>query len=91
MERVVTWRVGVLWVCLAASAHAKLLTGVVTFVSDGDTLWVRLSTGGEPVKVRFQGIDAPEICQDWGPQSTQALKAKAMRQPVVLNTRAVDQ
>lgn len=76
---------------LAASAHAKLLTGVVTYVTDGDTLWVRLSEGGEPVKVRFQGIDAPESCQDWGPQSAQALKSKAMHQAVVLNTRAIDQ
>ena len=75
----------------AVSAHAKLQTGVVTYVTDGDTLWVRLSEGGEPVKVRFQGIDAPESCQDWGAQSTQALKSKAMHQPVVLNTRAVDQ
>jgi micrococcal nuclease len=76
---------------LGSAASAKLLTGIVTHVSDGDTLWVRLSGGGEPVKVRFQGIDAPEICQEWGPQSHQALKSKSMQQAVVLNTRATDQ
>jgi micrococcal nuclease len=76
---------------LSSAASAKLLTGVVSHVTDGDTLWVRLSGGGEPVKVRFQGIDAPETCQEWGRESHQALKAKAMNQPVVMNTRAVDQ
>ncbi len=72
------------------AAQAKLLTGVVTYVSDGDTLWVRLEGGGESVKVRFQGIDAPESCQAWGAQATQALAAKAMRKEVTLNTRAHD-
>lgn len=75
---------------ISSAATAKLLTGVVTHVTDGDTLWVRLSEGGEPVKVRFQGMDAPESCQDWGPQATQALKARAVRKEVVLNTRARD-
>ncbi len=75
---------------LCAPAGAKLLTGTVTHVSDGDTLWVRLREGGEPVKVRFQGMDAPESCQDWGPQAMKALKAKALRKAVVLNTRARD-
>jgi micrococcal nuclease len=72
------------------AAQAKLLVGVVTHVSDGDTLWVRLAGGGEPVKVRFQGMDAPESCQAWGAQATQALTAKAMRKEVTLNTRARD-
>jgi micrococcal nuclease len=84
------WFLVVFLACLAAGVQAKLLTGVVTHVSDGDTLWVRLTEGGEPVKVRFQGMDAPESCQDWGVQATQALKAKALRQAVVLNTRARD-
>jgi micrococcal nuclease len=76
--------------CFGGISQAKVLTGVVTYVGDGDTLWVRLSSGGEPVKVRFQGMDAPEICQDWGPQATRALKARAVRKEVVLNTRARD-
>jgi micrococcal nuclease len=76
--------------CCSLTAQAKLLRGVVTYVSDGDTLWVRLADGGEPVKVRFQGIDAPESCQAWGAQATQALKAKALHQEVSLNTRARD-
>jgi micrococcal nuclease len=75
---------------LSSAAYAKVMAGVVTHVSDGDTLWVRLPQGGEPVKVRFQGLDAPESCQDWGPQATQALKTKVLNQTVMLSTRARD-
>ena len=75
--------------CTGAS-FGKVLTGVVTRVSDGDTLWVRLAEGGEPVKVRFQGVDAPEACQPWGPQARQALKSRTLHQKVRINSRARD-
>lgn len=75
--------------CTGAS-FGKVLTGVVTRVSDGDTLWVRLAEGGEPVKVRFQGVDAPEACQPGGPQASQALKARTLHQTVQITTRARD-
>ena len=82
---------GGLVVCLAwllcAPAHA--LSGVVTHVTDGDTLWVR-PEGGAPVKVRVQGIDAPERCQAWGPQSREALAARVLRRHVQVRTRAKD-
>ena len=67
------------------AAAAKNLSGVVTHVTDGDTLWVRTSARGEPRKVRMQGIDAPESCQAWGPQASQALKARALGQTVQLS------
>jgi micrococcal nuclease len=78
--------------CLAAvlacgSAHA--LSGVVTHVTDGDTLWVR-HEGQAPVKVRLQGIDAPERCQAWGPQAREALAARVLRRQVQVRTRARD-
>jgi micrococcal nuclease len=64
---------------------------VVVRVTDGDTLWVRSAdVGSRPVKVRLQGIDAPEACQAWGPQSTAALRARAMHQPVTVQSQAVD-
>ncbi len=85
--RIVWWCAGM---CLAGAVQAKLLEGTVTHVSDGDTLWVRLAQGGEPVKVRFQGIDAPEVCQAWGAQAASALKNKSMGKTVQLNTRARD-
>jgi micrococcal nuclease len=88
--------------CCAATVQAKPrsgelkgelsgeLKGVVTHVSDGDTLWVRLAAGERSVKVRFQGIDAPEICQTGGPQSLAALKAKVQGQTVTLQTNRHD-
>jgi micrococcal nuclease len=72
-------------VCTSAQA----LSGVVTHVTDGDTLWVR-PEGGAPVKVRLQGIDAPERCQAWGPQARDALAARVLRRQVQVHTRAKD-
>ena len=71
-------------------AQARIYTGVVTHITDGDTLWVRTSTHGESRKVRFQGIDAPESCQAWGIQATAALTQRALFKTVQLNTRARD-
>ena len=72
------------------AAEARIYNGVVTHVTDGDTFWVRTSTHGEPRKVRFQGIDAPESCQAWGTQATAALTQRVQFKTVQLNTRARD-
>lgn len=69
---------------------AKTLQGIVTHVSDGDTLWIEVDPHAKPIKVRLQGIDAPEICQAWGSQARDALKARLLRQAVSLKTRAKD-
>jgi micrococcal nuclease len=66
------------------------LIGVVTRVSDGDTIWVRPDGGGKPVKVRVQGIDAPERCQAWGQQATAALSSRVLKRQVQVATRAYD-
>jgi micrococcal nuclease len=75
---------------LTSAAHAKTLQGIVTHVSDGDTLWIEVDQNRKPIKVRLQGIDAPEICQPWGKEAHEALKARLLRQSVSLNTRAKD-
>ncbi len=49
--------------------------GIVTHVSDGDTLWVQPLSRHRVIKVRILGIDAPEICQLWGEQSLRALQS----------------
>ncbi len=72
------------------AAEARLYTGVVTRVTDGDTFWVRTSAHGEPRKVRLQGIDAPESCQAWGKQATAALTQRVKFKTVQLDTRASD-
>ena len=54
----------VVWaVCVCINMPVHAWPGVVTHVSDGDTVWVQPLQGGEAYKVRLLGIDAPEICQ----------------------------
>src|SRR5215475_38724 len=50
-----------------------VLVGVVTKVSDGDSIEVRLDSG--IARVRFSAIDTPEYDQPYGSQSSAALKA----------------
>ena len=72
-----------------AIAQNSLRSGVVTRVIDGDTLWVRDSTavsGGETLKVRIVGIDAPEVCQAGGPEAREALRRHVLGQPVTLTS-----
>ena len=62
----------------------------VTRVSDGDTLWVKPLTGGKYRKLRIDGIDAPEICQDGGPASKDALAERLLEKVVVVRERRRD-
>jgi endonuclease YncB( thermonuclease family) len=82
--------------CLTLAAllagPALAMSGVVTRVSDGDTVWVKPDDAPrrKPVKVRLVGIDAPERCQAWGAEATAALSARVLRQRVEVPTRGVD-
>jgi micrococcal nuclease len=75
---------------LAAPAQAATFQGVVTHVTDGDSIWVRPDAGGAPREVRIHGIDAPEICQRFGDQSRRALAAQVLHRPVTVKSRAQD-
>ena len=59
--------------CASQQAFAATITGKVTRVSDGDTVWV---TDAAKVKhkVRLDRIDAPEKDQPWGKESAAVLK-----------------
>ncbi len=70
------------WTANALANPAHAWPGVVTHVSDGDTVWVQPLHGGEVHKVRLLGIDAPEICQNWGVQSREALRTVLLGQTV---------
>ena len=72
----------------AASRQAKL--GVVTRVVDGDTLWVTTSASQQTLKVRIQGIDAPEICQPGGLQAREALERRVLGHTVTVTSGAHD-
>ena len=78
----VTWLL-----CLSPSVHAW--PGVVTHVSDGDTVWVQDSVGATH-KVRLLGIDAPEICQDHGLAAKEALQQLLMGQAVTVQGHQFD-
>ena len=81
-----------LWVLgLALSTTTQAMTGVVTRVTDGDTVWVRPDAPKrKPVKLRLVGIDAPERCQAWGAQATAALSEQVLHRRVEVPTRGVD-
>jgi micrococcal nuclease len=72
-----------------AAPHLAQL-GVVTRVVDGDTVWLKAAASGQVLKVRLQGIDAPEICQPGGVEAGQALKRQVLGQQVLLVSRAHD-
>lgn len=83
-----------LWVIsLLASfcAHSEVVfTARVTRVSDGDTVWVQPDAGGARLKLRLDGIDAPEICQTGGEASREALIALTLQRTLDVTVRAQD-
>jgi micrococcal nuclease len=68
------------------NAPLAAMTGRASYVSDGDTLWVRPSDGGKPIKLRLHGLDAPEVCQAGGVASRDALKRLVDQQPLQVET-----
>lgn len=87
------WLGGVCLAALLAAGPVQAASGVVTHVTDGDTLWVRVdgaSPRAKPTKLRLQGIDAPEHCQAWGPQATEALARRVLHRRVRFETTAHD-
>jgi len=86
------WHVIVASLLLAVSISATAgdFAGVVTYVTDGDTLWVRPASGGAPRHIRIEGIDAPEICQAFGARARDALAARVLRRQVKVRSRSSD-
>lgn len=66
------------------------MEGVVTRVSDGDTVWLRPVDGGRPRKLRVQGIDAPERCQAWGREAQAQLSALVLGRRLQVDEGPVD-
>lgn len=73
-----------------ASAKGETWRGVVTYVTDGDTLWVRPDAASPPRKLRLDGIDAPEICQAHGVAAREALAQRLLHREVAVKTRRMD-
>jgi micrococcal nuclease len=83
-------------ICGATEAHAKSskpkqsFSAVVKHVTDGDTIWVSVGGNQKAIDVRIQGIDAPEICQDYGRVAAGALLQHLQRKTVNVAGRAQD-
>ena len=75
---------------LAAAATRLIQSGVVTYVVDGDTVWVQIGAHDKPLKVRLRDLDAPEICQAGGLQAQAALKSRVLGQRVIVTSSAHD-
>ncbi len=73
---------------------ADLWRGTVTYVTDGDTLWVQPSNqarnSASARKIRIEGIDAPELCQRYGQESKNALEQLLLHKNVIIHTKRVD-
>jgi micrococcal nuclease len=60
----------------------QVVTGKVVGVHDGDTVTV-LAASNQTIKVRLNGIDAPELAQAFGNRSKQALSSKVFGHTIV--------
>ena len=61
------------WIAAFCVSYGAELIGVVTKVSDGDTVWVTVN-GCRREKVRLNRIDAPESDQPYGKAAAERLK-----------------
>lgn len=76
----------VLLTALLGQAAPTLVEGKVTRVVDGDSLWLQPAAPAAPLELRLEGIDAPEICQAWGPQAKEALAERVLGKEVSVKT-----
>ena len=75
----------------AGAATASVIwEGWVSWVIDGDTVVLIRSGQSAPVKLRIEGIDAPETCQTGGAESRDALIRLALRKPVQVQDHGHD-
>lgn len=66
------------------------LQGSVIRIVDGDTFWLRTAADQPHEVVRLQSIDAPEACQAWGKDATQALARLVLNKTVTVKVAARD-
>lgn len=79
----------ILGLVAASSAVAATFTGRVVGVADGDTVTV-LVDGNTQVKVRLNGIDAPEKSQAFGNRAKQFTSEQCFGQTVTVDDQGVD-
>lgn len=77
----------------AADKTSKTWQGIVTHVTDGDTFRIRplgSNIKSDSLRIRIDGIDAPESCQLYGLQSTAALKKLLLSKQVTITSKRFD-
>ena len=73
----------------AQAAPPRGLQGVVTWVSDGNSLWFT-PPDKTPIHVRLRDVDAPALCQPWGIEAKEALEKQAFKQAATLVIKGRD-
>ncbi len=79
----------VLWLCCSATPCHAWPARVVAVV-DGDTITVEPIDGGERMKIRLYGIDAPELKQPFGETARSFVSAKSLYQQVSIEVKSRD-
>lgn len=81
---------------LSLNVNADEVKGLVTWVTDGDTITVKRQDTGESIKVRLAQIDAPEtshygsLTQPYGNESAVLLKKTVYNKTVSIYPSSVD-
>jgi micrococcal nuclease len=75
--------------CLTVSAAADSLLGRVIRIADGDTITIQ-DRDGRQQKIRLNGIDAPEIGQEFGQASKRHLTKLILDREVAVSWRKID-
>lgn len=77
----------------AENKTSKTWQGIVTHVTDGDTFRVRplgSNSKSDSLRIRIDGIDAPEICQLYGVKSAAVLKKLIASKQVTVTSKRFD-
>jgi micrococcal nuclease len=75
---------------LCLSDDPKEIRGKVVAITDGDTISVLDESTTKPVKIRLDGIDAPERAQPFGTKSREALGNAVFQKQVVVKIKGRD-
>ncbi|MDH6307545.1 micrococcal nuclease [Dysgonomonas sp. PFB1-18] len=76
-------------ICVCLFVSDKVIKGHVVRVSDGDTVTL-LTDQREQIRVRLDGIDAPERGQDYGQKATLFVREICYNKPVIVHKKGVD-
>lgn len=93
LGRIAAWRACWLLGWLGSSSlclAAETWPGWVSWVMDGDTVVLVRAGQTEPVRLRIDGVDAPETCQPGGMASRDALIRLALRKEVLVTDLGQD-